>query len=951
MQKGRRQRTFRISARIPLELMRIRPSILGSWLGILFVLSMWIFGQPAYAQFGGSAGPIGDTFPACVYPGGCMGQPDATTANIDQNLESDKAINCNRWGPHEVNGCDWAGEKTCGMEGAGGYPGAWPGCMRKYWYYDIQQPASALAETSCRYGDPSIRQITFDRCACPPGTLFDRNSGRCVRDAWLLDQTCKVGHPVNPATGMKVKEQVDYAGAGAAPLSFVRRYISDSREGWSHNWSRSLDLSGLPYVIWARGGASDRVAFYDNSLSGKVFSTSRPSRDKLLPKTDALGVVIGWSVKRFDDDAVEQYDTTGKLLSITHRNGWRFELRYTGDRIDRVMNPFGRTLRFRYDSLGRISRIIDPANGEISYRYDKLSRLVKVVWQDKNQRTYHYEDLVFPDLLTGISDELGVRAETYRYDTSRRVIETSLHEGNDLIRLAYTTDLFGGPQTEVIEYTVGRSTTRTYNFSKIAGAISWSPKSVSAPCNLCGSTAATSLYTSEGWLFKSTGYDDSVIFFKYDTSGRPIEKATFPSSFKYSDSRPPLGDAIYVTSIRWHPVWNLPEAVSEPRSIFSYTYDDRGNLRKEVWSATNDLTGSSGLSAPKVGSTFESRWIHDGANLMTSAQEYTDGSLTGDWIFAYDTTGLGQVRTVTDVRNSSVGALNVYDGHGRVTEAVSDQGVALGYRYGPRGFMTQAITSGQTVKMEQNAVGLTTDALMPDGQSVRYIYDPSHRLVEVQINGLPVSMVMMRDGPVPRDRYRGWWVGRLAAAKRGLESLIPAAIAQVPAPPPLWPVVPIPGDPQPGQPYIDPATNEVVAMSPMSDSLKRIASIWEQMVRSCQCDPKGGYNKPTLTPAAYSHLFLRGHLGILWTNQSYFTEAVTQQLIDEAVAKGTYRRVNSVAIYTVDFGRVIGMTRTDSSSPVPFAATSRALLFVETSNCNVWERKRNEVITFHPVPN
>jgi hypothetical protein len=232
---------------------------------------------------------------------------------------------------------------------------------------------------------------------------------------------------------------------------------------------------------------------------------------------------------------------------------------------------------------------------------------------------------------------------------------------------------------------------------------------------------------------------------------------------------------------------------------------------------------------------------------------------------------------------------------------------------------------------------------------VKYVYDDTHRLVDVKINGVSISTAMIREGGVPHRISRAYWLRTLALLQGGLESLLSAAVAQAVLPPPPI-IIPVPGADGPGQPIIDPVTDGMMSSS-MNSADKQIAAIWEQLVRACQCDPAGGYNRPTLTPAAYSHLLLRGHLSELWANQSYFTVPVAQSLVDEVVAKGaaTSSSDGTKIVYAkVDLGRPIGMVRKDRSSTNPFEPTRRVRLVVETSNCGGWNRTRNEVITFFP---
>jgi hypothetical protein len=61
------------------------------------------------------------------------------------------------------------------------------------------------------------------------------------------DGGCKIGNPVNLATGNKFQIETDYAAAGEGSLEFSRTYnsfmpMADTGvgTGWNHSWSRHL---------------------------------------------------------------------------------------------------------------------------------------------------------------------------------------------------------------------------------------------------------------------------------------------------------------------------------------------------------------------------------------------------------------------------------------------------------------------------------------------------------------------------------------------------------------------------------------------------------------------------------------------------------------------------------------------------------------------------------------
>jgi YD repeat-containing protein len=213
--------------------------------------------------------------------------------------------------------------------------------------------------------------------------------------------------------------------------------------------------------------------------------------------------------------------------------------------------------------------------------------------------------------------------------------------------------------------------------------------------------------------------------------------------------------------------------------------------------------------------------------------------------------------------------------------------VNLGYTYSPRGFVKQKTVSGQAINFTQNAIGLTTEVRTPDNQVFTLIYDTNHRLTDIKQNGASITVSMLNDGSYP-DGYLKAQIAQLQQVMQtGADWLISPAFAQVPVPLPP-PVVPVPGQPMPGQPNPDPFGG-LTTMSPMSPAERAMRSAIEAVTRMCQCDPKGGYSKPTLTPGTYAHISISGHLAPVFSNKSYFSVPVNQAFVDEIVSKGIKR--------------------------------------------------------------
>ena len=151
-----------------------------------------------------------------------------------------------------------------------------------------------------------------------------------------------------------------------------------------------------------------------------------------------------------------------------------------------LRNHFGREIRFTYDAQSRIAEVLPPgavsgtgagsATSPIRYTYDEAAslgpgvpvrgQLSSVSWQDGAVRRYHYEDARWPQALTGITDEAGVRYATYSYNDLGRVERSEHVGGADRVDFAYGFNAAGQATSTLTDYTGpnGAATSRSYTF-------------------------------------------------------------------------------------------------------------------------------------------------------------------------------------------------------------------------------------------------------------------------------------------------------------------------------------------------------------------------------------------------------------------------------------------------------------------------------------------------------
>jgi RHS repeat-associated protein len=117
------------------------------------------------------------------------------------------------------------------------------------------------------------------------------------------------------------------------------------------------------------------------------------------------------------------------------------------DRLQRVTDRFGKTIRYAYDANGNRTRLTDPDGKVTTYSFDKLNR-VKTVTTADGISVYEYDR---SGLQTGLDYPNGTRAET-AYDDARRVEQIVNRQGAAILsQYDYLYDANGNrtSQTEI----------------------------------------------------------------------------------------------------------------------------------------------------------------------------------------------------------------------------------------------------------------------------------------------------------------------------------------------------------------------------------------------------------------------------------------------------------------------------------------------------------------------
>ncbi|MBC7383365.1 MAG: hypothetical protein H7296_10305 [Bacteroidia bacterium] len=234
-------------------------------------------------------------------------------------------------------------------------------------------------------------------------------------------KTGKVYQTINMASGAYFLNHTDLT-VSAQPRPLVWQLFYNSRlAGYNHlmgfGWSHSYDyvLTNIGDSIWkvhyADGHETPFVPLADGSAT-PVFGGTFETLLKNVNKTYAL---------TFKNQEVFLFDSTGKLTSITDRNGNMTTLSYSSVRLASVTAPGGRSLTFAYDASNRIIKVTDPLGRNVNYAYTS-GNLTSYTDANTNTTKYTYSTL---RQITRVTSAKGDTVIYNTYDAANKLISQS----------------------------------------------------------------------------------------------------------------------------------------------------------------------------------------------------------------------------------------------------------------------------------------------------------------------------------------------------------------------------------------------------------------------------------------------------------------------------------------------------------------------------------------------
>ncbi|MBG6559005.1 RHS repeat protein [Pseudomonas aeruginosa] len=288
--------------------------------------------------------------------------------------------------------------------------------------------------------------------------------------------------------------------------------------------------------------------------------------DRITSQADNLGrlekIDGGW---RYDEPSGLRldFDEAGALVELVQASE-RLRLAREGGQVRVSHNRYPGTFSFAEDDRQQPLRLTAPGLA-VLYNYEggHLIRVARDAAGQASEQRYHYEDPRNPRLLTGITDNRGVRFATWRDDEKGRAVSSEPANGAEKVSLAYNDD---GSTTVTNEY--GKQA--TYRFQVIQGI-----KRIVAiegePSPNCPSSNSTFTYDDQGLLTSKRDNNGNLTTYQYNARGLETSRTEAAGT----------AQARTITT-DWHPTLFLPVQFSEPGRITRYQYDAEGRKTGET---------------------------------------------------------------------------------------------------------------------------------------------------------------------------------------------------------------------------------------------------------------------------------------------------------------------------------------------------------------------------------
>ena len=508
---------------------------------------------------------------------------------------------------------------------------------------------------------------------------------------------------------------------------------------------------------------------YKFTFNGSTWVSDADVNFQVVRLSNATTGTTGWQVTT-PEGFLETYAITGNLNAIYSSSGGVLTFGYDANlHLISVTDTFGRKFTLGWNATtGRISTITTPDNYVYNYAYDAIGNLSTVTYPgipSVPPRTYFYNEAVntgnnvYPNFLTGITDEDTNRFATFKYDSTKKAIQSTHAGGADQTSFVYNID-------GTVGITSALGSVSTYTYITVNGARLVSGRSQAAGAGYSASSS-TVTYDVNSNAASQLDFNGMQTCRAFDLT-RNLETTRvegLPSSALCSTAlatppAPTTANPVRVISTQWHPNWRLEARRAEPRKLTIWVYNGQpdptnanailtcapatavigslpiATLCKRVEQPTTDSTGVAGFAAIATGTPRSWSYTYNQyGQILTVDGPRTDVIDKTTYVYypSTDATGrwtLGDLQSITDGLNH-VTQFTLYDKNGRPLTVLDPNGVTTTLTYKPRGWLASRTVGTLTTLYTYDNLGQLTRVTLPDSSHLDYTWDAAHRLTDI----------------------------------------------------------------------------------------------------------------------------------------------------------------------------------------------------------------------------
>jgi len=567
------------------------------------------------------------------------------------------------------------------------------------------QLANALLSTD------EMKNLKGKVCYCCP----ESNNGTQNPNAENKTDSCPGSSLiVNTVNLNLIYQATDLSYGGRGPGIEVTRThnADDSRDGpfghsWTFNYNPTLTENPNGSIdVRRETGSIHRFT----SAGGGNYYPPKAVYDTLIKNPDGT-----YSLKLKGSKLIQKFNSSGKLLSITDRNGNSIAFQYdSNSRLINITDAAGRVATLNYGANGKISSIVDPLGRTASYSYDGNNNLTSAI-------------------------DMAGNTVTYTYDSNSYMIAVTTSKGTTSV--SYATSSYGYALKSVTDPVGNVRSYGTYGSDYNIRILDANGNPTQYDNNSDGYTAniTDALQNSMIYGYDSKGNRTSI----QDAKGN-ITVMTYDAKGNIMKITDPLSNNVQFT---YDSNDNLTSLVDPAGNIYLYEYDSKSNLTK-ITDPKNGLTAFTYNSYGELTTLKDAKnnsisFAYDNFGNLTS----TTNPLGGVDLYTYD--AVGRVVSHTDPRGNTKSYS--YDGINRLTRVTYPGGSQKNYTYDCCGLSSvtdslgtltfnrnniNRLTSfvdiyGKTISYGYDKAGNLTTLTYPDGKVVHYEYDNGDRLIKV----------------------------------------------------------------------------------------------------------------------------------------------------------------------------------------------------------------------------